>query len=146
MRTQCDHLAPAAQNYHIVDPRRRVAFHEQQNSRWLMRLQSSVTNWIYLWETVLTFVFLRTSWYSAVILFYFTRDVTLRWAVQKWLNRLRCRLGCGLGGPKQACVTEVHIDATWRTRLNLSCSARPCKNGWTDRDTVWGVDLDGPKE
>jgi len=21
-----------------------------------------------------------------------------------------------------------------------------CKNGWTDRDAVWGVDSDGPKE
>jgi len=24
-------------------------------------------------------------------------DYTLPWAVQKWLNRSRCRLGCGLG-------------------------------------------------
>jgi len=27
------------------------------------------------------------------------------------------------GGPKEACVTWVHIGATWRTRLNRPCSA-----------------------
>jgi len=29
------------------------------------------------------------------------------------------------GGPKEACVTWVHIGATWRIRLNRPCSGGP---------------------
>jgi len=35
---------------------------------------------------------------------YLSVCMSLLWALQKRLNRSRCRLGCGLGGPKEACV------------------------------------------
>jgi len=41
----------------------------------------------------------------------------------KRLNRSRCRLGCGLGERKEACVTWEHNGASWRIRLNRSCAA-----------------------
>jgi len=54
---------------------------------------------------------------------------TVQSAVQKWLNRSRCRLGCGLGLAKEACVT-------WRCALakpgeydSAVHVRRPCKNG-----------------
>ena len=31
-------------------------------------------------------------------------DNILPWAVQKWLNRSKCRLACGLGCPQEACI------------------------------------------
>jgi len=43
------------------------------------------------------------------------------WAVQKRLNRSRCRLGrglCGLVWAQWSYVLGVHIGATWRIRLN----------------------------
>ena len=55
---------------------------------------------------------------------------TLPWAVQKWLDRLICRLGCGLGWAegstslivfarrRQCAHTGGHIGATWWIRLN----------------------------
>ena len=54
----------------------------------------------------------------------------LPWAVQKWLNRSICRLGCGLGwteGSTSSIVFDMwrqcahmggHNGATWRIRLN----------------------------
>ena len=42
---------------------------------------------------------------------------TMQWAVQKWLNRSWCRLGCGLGWPKEACVKwGTH----WRNMANTT--------------------------
>jgi len=46
-------------------------------------------------------------------------DDTLTWAVQKWLNRSRCRLGCGLGW---ADGSMCYMGAHWRC-LNGSCLA-----------------------
>jgi len=43
---------------------------------------------------------------------------SLLWAVQKWLNWLRCCLGYGLGS---MCYIGVHNGATWRIRLNPPC-------------------------
>jgi len=44
-------------------------------------------------------------------------------AVQKRLNRYRCRLGSGLGWiQERICLMEVHIGATWRIRLNRPCA------------------------
>ena len=54
----------------------------------------------------------------------------LLWAVQKWLNRSICRLGCGLWWAEGSTSSSIfarwrqyahmggHIGATWRTRLN----------------------------
>jgi len=39
-------------------------------------------------------------------------DDTLPWAVQKWLNRLICRLGCGLGWAKGR--TSSIVFTRWR--------------------------------
>ena len=45
---------------------------------------------------------------------------------EKWLNRSRCRLVCGLGWA-QGCMyyMVVPIGATWRIRWNHSCSGGP---------------------
>jgi len=44
---------------------------------------------------------------------------TLLRAVQKWLNRSKCHLGCGLRWAQGSmCYMGVHIGATWRIRLN----------------------------
>jgi len=80
----------------------------------------------------------------------------LLWAVQKRLNRSRCRLGCWVGWPKEPRIRwgyrspmgmgtfegksmpDMSDDAlTWREL---------CKNGWTDRDAVWVKDSGGSKE
>jgi len=62
------------------------------------------------------------------------RDI-LRWAVQKQLNRLICRLGCGLGYAEGSTSSIIfarwrhcahmgeHIDATWRIWLNHPSAA-----------------------
>ena len=94
-------------------------------------------------------------------------SVTVMSPSEKRLNRSRCRLDCGLGHG----IMGVHISATLRIRLNRPCAAamrlmghrlssvvcrsvcpsvchtsEPCKNGWTDRDTVWVEDSGGPRE
>jgi len=51
---------------------------------------------------------------------------TLSWAVQKWLNRSRCRLGCGLGWTQGSmCYMGVH----WR---NLANTTEPTEFGWAE--------------
>jgi len=41
----------------------------------------------------------------------------------------------------------VVIDrVVWSVCLSVHHDREPCKNGWTDRDAVWAVDCDGPKE
>ena len=62
------------------------------------------------------------------------------WAVQKRLNRSRCRLGCwllNLVGPMNRVLSlyGVRIDATWRIRLNRLCAAamRPFLSNYFDQ-------------
>jgi len=62
-------------------------------------------------------------------------DDTLPRAVQKWLNRLICCLGCGLGLAegstssivfarlRQCALTGGHIVTTWQIRLNRPSAA-----------------------
>ena len=48
---------------------------------------------------------------------------TLPWAVQKRLNRWRCRLGFGLGWAQGSLrQLGVHTGATWRIPLNRPCA------------------------
>ena len=59
----------------------------------------------------------------------------LPWAVQKWLNLLICRLGCGLGWAEESTSSVVfarwcqcahmggHIAATWWIQLNHASAA-----------------------
>jgi len=61
--------------------------------------------------------------------------VFLQWAVQKWLNRSICRLGCGFGWAKGSTSSIIfarrhqcahmggHIGATWRIHLNRPSAA-----------------------
>ena len=57
--------------------------------------------------------------------------------MQKWLNQLRC---CFVGqirvGPRHHILDGVHIDATWRIRLNDPCMAVMRPSQVTD-DCLW---------
>ena len=87
-----------------------------------------------------------------------TPDDTLTWAVQKRLNRSRCRLGYGVRWPKETniywmgsvspCEREIFRGnyITGKPDNTLPWPVRCAKNGWTDRDAVWVVDFGGPKE
>ena len=45
------------------------------------------------------------------------------WTLQKRLNRSRCRLGYGfVWAQGSMCQMGMHIDATWRIRLNRPCA------------------------
>jgi len=44
------------------------------------------------------------------------RQTTLTWAVQKWLYRSRCRLGCGLG---RAEGSICYMGSLWRHLANM---------------------------
>jgi len=62
------------------------------------------------------------------------------------LNRLRCRLDCGLGWAQgsmhyMGCTLAPPDEYNWTVHVR-----RPCKNGWSDRDAIWGVDSGEPKE
>jgi len=62
------------------------------------------------------------------------------------LNRLRCRLDCGLGWAQgsmryMGCTLAPPDEYDWTVHVRW-----PCKNGWTDRDAIWGVDSGEPKE
>jgi len=82
------------------------------------------------------------------------RDCLL-WAVQK---RLRCCLGhwVWLDTRNHMLDAEGGPDPPWEGPILTVKGHVPtcpttlrrelCKNGWTDRDTVWGVDLGGPKD
>jgi len=48
---------------------------------------------------------------------------TFPWAVQKWLNRSRCRLGCGLGWAQRS-MCYIHIGGTRRIRLKRPSSGK----------------------
>jgi len=41
----------------------------------------------------------------------------------KWLNRWRCRLGCGSGMPKEPCIAWGHSGIAWQIQLNCPCAA-----------------------
>jgi len=44
-------------------------------------------------------------------------------------------------------VTDLVVWSTSQSVcLSVCCSREPCKNGWTDRDAVWIVGSDWPKE
>ena len=71
---------------------------------------------------------------------------TLSWAVQKWPNRSRCRLGCWL---KWAEGSMCYVRYTLAPPSKYDWTVHvwwPCKNGGTNRDAVWGMDSGGPKE
>jgi len=34
----------------------------------------------------------------------------------------------------------------WHVGLSACHDREPCEKGWTDRDTVWDVDLGGPRK
>jgi len=79
---------------------------------------------------------------------------TLRWIVQKWLNRSRCRLDCGLGwaqgimyymGPDPTCEATIIRGKDIPEHARRHCREL-CKNGWTDRFAVRVVDLGASKE
>jgi len=40
----------------------------------------------------------------------------------------------------------VTDQVAWSVCRSVCHSREPCKDGWTDRDTVWVVDSDEPKE
>ena len=78
---------------------------------------------------------------------------TLRWAVQKRLNRSRCRLGCGLG-LAQGIVLDGGPDPYgngqfWGGKRRPVVKYRDTprfsaqKNGWTDPDAIWVMGSDG---
>ena len=58
---------------------------------------------------------------------------TLPWAVQTWLKRSRCRLGCGLGWAQGSIMLHgVHIGVIWRIQVN-----RPCSSGSNKAAAMW---------
>jgi len=80
------------------------------------------------------------------------------WALQKRLNRSRCRLGWGLwyGGPSEPCIRWDPDRPMGRGNFERkkgvplqsigTLCGHLCKNGWTDRDVIWVMSLSRPKE
>ena len=74
------------------------------------------------------------------------------WALQKWLNRSRCCLGCGPVNHVLDGVQVLLVDVQfWRGKGTAHCKVwglfrALCKNGWTDRDVVAVWDAVGPRK
>jgi len=58
-------------------------------------------------------------WSSIVCLSVWCVSLSRSWALQKWLNRSRCCLGCGVGmSPRKHTLDGMHIGNNWRIQLN----------------------------
>jgi len=73
----------------------------------------------------------------------------LWWTMQKWLNRLRCHLGCWVGNDPRNHLLDGGTDFEGE-RHAPTCSTtlwcELCKNVWTNQDAVSIMDSGGPKE